>query len=130
MKLVLVTMALAALSADGISASVGVEGTLADREIAAQMQAPPPATSTPATQTPPRPTVPAGPDIAPMDEQHRVVADDIDKKLAEGNVLLLDVREPKELEELGTIEGSVNIPLGQLEKRLNELPKDRLILTA
>ena len=44
--------------------------------------------------------------------------------------LLLDVREPKELEELGTIEDSINIPLGQLEKRLGELPKDRLILTA
>ena len=57
-------------------------------------------------------------------------ADDIDKLLADGKVLLLDVREPKELEELGTIEDSINIPIGQLEKRLGELPKDRLILTA
>jgi rhodanese-related sulfurtransferase len=65
-----------------------------------------------------------------MDESKRVAADDIDKLLAEGKVLLLDVREPKELEELGTIADSVNIPLGQLEKRLGELPKDRLILTA
>ena len=65
-----------------------------------------------------------------MDESKRVSADDIDKLLADGKVLLLDVREPKELEELGTIPDSVNIPLGQLEKRLGELPKDRLILTA
>ena len=65
-----------------------------------------------------------------MDESKRVAADDIDKLLADGKVLLLDVREPKELEELGTIADSVNIPLGQLEKRLGELPKDRLILTA
>jgi len=45
-------------------------------------------------------------------------------------VFFLDVREPKELEELGTIDGYVNIPLGQLEKRLSEIPKDKLIITA
>lgn len=77
----------------------------------------PPAT----TQTQPSPA---------MDESKRVAADEIDKLLADGKVLLLDVREPKELEELGTIPDSVNIPIGQLEKRLGELPKDRLILTA
>jgi 3-mercaptopyruvate sulfurtransferase SseA len=87
--------------------------------------------------TPPTPSTasaaPAAPQtqpIAPMDESKRVSADDIDKLLAEGKVLLLDVREPKEREELGAIEDSVNIPIGQLEKRLDELPKDRLILTA
>ena len=36
----------------------------------------------------------------------------------------LDVREPKELEELGTIKGYVNIPMSQLESRLSEIPKD------
>jgi len=40
------------------------------------------------------------------------------------------VREPKELTELGTIKGYVNIPLGQLESRLSEIPKDKLIVTA
>jgi 3-mercaptopyruvate sulfurtransferase SseA len=85
----------------------------------------------PATPTAPgTPAVPAAPQIQPMDESHRIQADQIDKLLAEGKVLLLDVREPKEREELGAIEDSVNIPIGQLEKRLNELPKDRLILTA
>ena len=44
--------------------------------------------------------------------------------------LLLDVREPSELKELGTLEGYVNIPIGQLEQRLDELPRDRLIVTA
>ncbi len=39
--------------------------------------------------------------------------------LAAGNVVLLDVREPKEIEDLGTIEGAINIPLNELEKRLN-----------
>ena len=42
----------------------------------------------------------------------------------------LDVREPSELEELGTLEGYVNIPLGQIEKRLSEIPKDKAIITA
>ena len=65
-----------------------------------------------------------------MDESKRVSVDDIDKLLADGKVVLLDVREPKELEELGTIEGSIHIPIGQLETRLSELPKDRVILTA
>jgi len=61
---------------------------------------------------------------------HRVEADEIDKYILEKKVFFLDVREPKELEELGTLDGYYNIPLGQLEKRLGELPKDRLILTA
>lgn len=44
------------------------------------------------------------------------------------NLYLLDVREPKEIAELGTIKGAVNIPLGDLEKRLAEVPKDRKTL--
>ena len=60
----------------------------------------------------------------------RVEADEIDKYILEKKVFFLDVRDPKELEELGTLEGYYNIPLGQLEKRLGELPKDKLILTA
>ncbi|MGQ9635959.1 MAG: rhodanese-like domain-containing protein [Bryobacteraceae bacterium] len=45
-------------------------------------------------------------------------------------VFFLDVRSPKELEELGTLPGYVNIPLVQLENRLSEVPKHRLIITA
>jgi len=54
------------------------------------------------------------------------------RALLEGNrqFFFLDVREPKELEELGTLPGYVNIPLGQLENRLSEVPKDRLVITA
>jgi rhodanese-related sulfurtransferase len=49
----------------------------------------------------------------------------LDKKV---KLFYLDVREPKELEELGTIEGYVNIPLSQLDKRVSEIPKDVLIV--
>ena len=45
------------------------------------------------------------------------------------NIFFLDVREPKEIEELGSVEGYVNIPVGQLEARLKEVPKDKLIIT-
>jgi rhodanese-related sulfurtransferase len=41
----------------------------------------------------------------------------------------LDVREPDELEKLGTLPGYVNIPLSQLESRLSEVPRDRLIVS-
>jgi rhodanese-related sulfurtransferase len=46
-----------------------------------------------------------------------------------GKVFLLDVREPNELEETGAVDGYVNIPLGQLEQRLKEIPKDKPIIT-
>jgi rhodanese-related sulfurtransferase len=64
------------------------------------------------------------------EEQVRVEAKDIDKVLSEANALLLDVREPSEIQELGTIEGYLNIPIDQLESRLDEIPKDKTILTA
>lgn len=63
-------------------------------------------------------------------EQKRIEADEIDQVLADANALLLDVREPEEIEELGTIEGYVNIPIDELESRLGEIPKDKTILTA
>jgi rhodanese-related sulfurtransferase len=39
---------------------------------------------------------------------------------------LLDVRQPEELV-LESVPGAVNIPMGQLRKRLGELPRDREI---
>jgi rhodanese-related sulfurtransferase len=68
--------------------------------------------------------------IAQDGPDRRVQADEIDKYIQEKKVFFLDVREPKEIEELGTLEGYYNIPIGDLEKRLGELPKDKLILTA
>jgi len=65
-----------------------------------------------------------------MSEDMRVKAEAIDDLMADKKVFFLDVREPKEIEELGSYEGYVNIPMSQLEARLGELPKDRPILTA
>jgi rhodanese-related sulfurtransferase len=44
-------------------------------------------------------------------------------------VFFLDVRSPAEIEKLGSVKGYVNIPLDQLEGRLKEVPKDKLIVT-
>ncbi|MEF1341826.1 rhodanese-like domain-containing protein, partial [Vibrio rotiferianus] len=52
--------------------------------------------------------------------------DEIDN-LSEDQVLL-DVRNPGELESVGFIEGAFNIPVDQLRQRMNELPKDKEIV--
>ena len=65
-----------------------------------------------------------------MDASKLVPPADIEQLLAERGVLFLDVREPQEVQDLGTIPGYVNIPFLQLERRMGELPKDKLILTA
>ena len=64
------------------------------------------------------------------DPARRVEPDAIDALIAKGDVVVLDVREPAELKETGTVKGAIHIPLGQLEARLGELPKDKVILTA
>ncbi|WP_406609757.1 FAD-dependent oxidoreductase [Agarivorans sp. JK6] len=53
-------------------------------------------------------------------------SDEINQPSAEQ--LVLDVRNPGELEKLGAIPGAVNIPVDQLRERINELPKDKEIL--
>jgi hypothetical protein len=60
----------------------------------------------------------------------KMASDDVMALLEKGQVFFLDVREPKELAELGTLEGYVNIPVGQIEARLSEIPKDKAIITA
>jgi NADPH-dependent 2,4-dienoyl-CoA reductase/sulfur reductase-like enzyme/rhodanese-related sulfurtransferase len=53
-------------------------------------------------------------DLAPWSELHTAEA------------LILDVREPAEFH-AGCLDGAVNIPLGQLRDRMDELPRDRQI---
>ena len=44
------------------------------------------------------------------------------------NQLLLDVRNPGELEKLGYIGEAINIPVDELRQRMHELPKDKEII--
>jgi rhodanese-related sulfurtransferase len=52
---------------------------------------------------------------------------ELDGLLDEDAVVLVDIRNPREVE-LGRIPGSVNIPLAQLRSRLDMLPTDRPIV--
>ncbi|HEU0138368.1 MAG TPA: rhodanese-like domain-containing protein [Bryobacteraceae bacterium] len=59
-----------------------------------------------------------------------LTAGELEKLLAsKDNIFYLDVREPEEIQQLGSVRGYVNIPIGQLEARLKEIPKDKLIVT-
>jgi rhodanese-related sulfurtransferase len=66
----------------------------------------------------------------PHEVEKTLSADELKELLEKKKIFFLDVREPKELTDLGTIKGYMNIPLGQLENRLAEIPKDKLIVTA
>lgn len=66
----------------------------------------------------------------PQPEAPRAEGDGLAELLASGDFLLLDVRRPEELEEFGTVEGYLNIPIEELADRLEEVPRDRPILTA
>jgi rhodanese-related sulfurtransferase len=59
-------------------------------------------------------------------------ADELRQILEKGdkNLFFIDVREHYEIRQSGSIEGYVNIPLGQLESRLREIPRDKVIITA
>jgi rhodanese-related sulfurtransferase len=61
----------------------------------------------------------------------RLTASDVKQMLdKKEKFFFLDVREPRELEQYGTLQGYVNIPVSQLEARLKEIPKDARIVTA
>ena len=59
-----------------------------------------------------------------------LTAEELGKLLEQKDkVFFLDVRSPAEIEKLGSVKGYVNIPLDQLEGRLKEVPKNKLIVT-
>ena len=77
--------------------------------------------------------LPAGAALLAQDPKTtRIDLDDLKKRVdqKQPDLFFLDVREPNEIEELGSLKGYVNIPVGQVEARLSEIPKDRFIVTA
>lgn len=60
----------------------------------------------------------------------QIPADQIECVREEKDAFFLDVRSAEEIRSQGTLPGSYNIPVEELERRLEELPKDRLIMTA
>lgn len=75
------------------------------------------------------PAVP-NPEAAGMtiDDVERISIEELTDLMNHGQVLVVDVRSPQSF--IGShIPGSVNIPLTQISERMNELPRDRMIVT-
>jgi adenylyltransferase/sulfurtransferase len=62
--------------------------------------------------------------MKPEEQEEELTVQDLKLRLDAGDIHLIDVREPFELE-ICRIPGSVSIPLGQLPDRINEVPRDR-----
>ncbi len=62
-----------------------------------------------------------------QEQRDSMTVDELKTKLAEGsNTIILDVRTPEELVgPLGKMNGVINIPIQELENRINELEKYR-----
>jgi rhodanese-related sulfurtransferase len=56
--------------------------------------------------------------------------DQLEEMQKDSNVVILDVRNPGEIEKGKLVEGALEIPLPELRKRLNEVPKDKKIVVS
>ena len=55
----------------------------------------------------------------------RIGVQSLKEQLDNGDTfILIDVREDYELEEDGAIDGAIHIPMGELEARMTDIPKD------
>ena len=67
---------------------------------------------------------------APAFKAHVLSREELDKLLAQpGKVLVIDVRRPDEVSDIGGVPVYLSIQPGDLEKSLAWIPKDRLIVT-
>ena len=67
---------------------------------------------------------------APAFKAHVLSREELDKLLAQpGKVLVIDVRRPDEVSDIGGVPVYLSIQMGDLEKSLAWIPKDRLIVT-
>lgn len=77
------------------------------------------------TQTTQTPTTQAAP---PQDGVRRISISELQEALEKGLAVVVDVRGSVEYK-LGHIKGALSVPLGLIARQLNELPKDKLIVT-
>jgi rhodanese-related sulfurtransferase len=62
---------------------------------------------------------------AQQSDSERIAISELKEKLDSGETfLLIDVREDSELEEDGAIKGAIHIPVGELDARMKDIPKD------
>lgn len=70
------------------------------------------------------------PPVFAQGEAPVIPATDIDQVRSQRHPVVLDVRTAEEVRTLGALPDSIHIPVDELESRLEELPRDRVILTA
>jgi hypothetical protein len=58
-------------------------------------------------------------------QPERIAISDLKKKIDSGEkFLLIDVREDWEIKQDGAIPGAIHIPMGELDARMKDIPKD------
>jgi Rhodanese-like domain len=66
--------------------------------------------------------------VAPSDGIKRVTTVELREALEKGTALVVDVRGDAPYKQ-SHIKGSISIPVGEVEARLSELPRDKMIVT-
>ena len=63
--------------------------------------------------------------VTQEDATERIAISQLKQKLDSGEeFLLIDVREDEELERDGAIAGAIHIPMGELDARMKDIPRD------
>lgn len=69
--------------------------------------------------------------LAPAQEKRappKLTTEELRKLLDDPQIYYLDVRELKEVEEFGTVSGAAVIPVGEVERRKGEVPRNKKII--
>src|SRR5215216_7795862 len=69
-----------------------------------------------------------GPEVTYEDGARRITIDELDAMMKNGEAFVVDVRNQASYD-LGHIPGSKLIPAGEIQNHLNELPRDKMIVT-
>ena len=69
-----------------------------------------------------------GPETVYADGARRVTTDELEAMLKDGTAVVIDVRNQASYD-LGHIPGSLLIPAGEILNHVNELPRDKMIVT-
>jgi hypothetical protein len=98
---------------------------------AASAQYKTPAQGTPAVPVTANPNVqitPVNPAEQSLDSARRIPRDEAIKMVEQHKAIYVDVR-GKDQYDIEHIKGAINVPLGELLNRMNELPKNKFIIT-
>lgn len=76
----------------------------------------------------PKPAAAPGSDTVYADGARRVTADELEKMLKNNEAIVVDVRNQASYD-VGHIPGAKLIPAGEILNHLNELPRDKMIVT-